>query len=246
MNPVANYITSTVSKAYSTYAKRYIQMADVILYLVNRKSFSSMLNFTVSEIINQIENKQFSTKRPEMIYDFYRDFDVDIEGEILDLFDKNESNLEINNKISNLNSDSKNDLILLLAKWSSVAQWSCWDARLFLYLEPYLEKNVKNVDEFLEPELWHNFHHQMSIFDQRSFTESVVLDWMNRREKLGESMEPSEDPKILPTMNSHNELSKLLFNFIKKSSHPELELMIGRDYLDSESWYLGRNKISNF
>ena len=86
----------------------------------------------------------------------------------------------------------------------------------------------------------------MSIFDQRSFTESVVLDWMNRREKLGESMEPSEDPKILPTMNSHNELSKLLFNFIKKSSHPELELMIGRDYLDSESWYLGRNKISNF
>ena len=46
-------------------------MADVILYLVNRKSFSSIIDFTVSEIIDQIENKQFSIKRPEMIYDFY-------------------------------------------------------------------------------------------------------------------------------------------------------------------------------
>ena len=73
------------------------------------------------------------------------------------LFDKNESNWEINSKISSINSDSKNDLILLLAKWSSVAQWSCWEARLFLYMEPYLEKNIKNVDEFLEPELWHKF-----------------------------------------------------------------------------------------
>ena len=82
--------------------------------------------------------------------------------------------------------------------------------------------------------------------DQRFFSESIVMDWMDRREKLGETMEPSEDPKILPTMNSHNELSKLLFNFIIKTSYPDLDLMIGRDYLDSELWHLGKNNIGSY
>ena len=121
-----------------------------------------------------------------------------------------------------------------------------WPQKVLFRSEPFLEEKVINVDNFLEPKIWKSFYNQISIFDQRSFTESIVMDWMDRREKLGETMEPSEDPKILPTMNSHNELSKLLFNFIIKTSLPELDLMIGRDYLDSELWYLGKNKIGNF
>ena len=113
-------------------------------------------------------------------------------------------------------------------------------------MEPFLEKDIISVDEFLEPKIWHIFQHQLSKLDQRFFTESIVLDWMSRREKLGETMEPSEDPKILPTMNSHNESSQLLFNFIKKTSQPELDLMIGRDYLNSELWHLGKEKISSY
>ena len=221
-------------------------MADVILYLVNRDSLHSILNYTVSNLIDLINKKELTIIRPNFIPDFHRDFDVDIEGEILDIFDKNASLLEGEEIISDINYEFKNDLILLLAKWASVAQWTCWDARLFLYVEPFLEEKVINVDNFLEPKIWKNFYNRISIFDQRSFTESIVMDWMGRREKLGETMEPSEDPKILPTMNSHNELSKLLFNFIIKTSLPELDLMIGRDYLDSELWYLGKNKIGNF
>jgi hypothetical protein len=171
---------------------------------------------------------------------------VDIEGDILDIFDKNENLLVTNDKISDITIELKNDLILLLAKWSSVAKWSCWDARLFLYIEPFLDKKVMNIDDFLEPDIWKNFHNNISKLDQRSFTESIVIDWMTRREELGETMEPSEDPKIIPTMNSHNELSKSLFSFITKNSHTELDLMIGRDYLKSELWYLGEVKIESF
>ena len=238
--------SSTLSKAYSTYAKRNIQMADVILYLVNRKSFSLILNYTVSHLIDLLNKKELSIIRPQIDSEFHRDFDVDIEGDILEIFDKSEDSIDTTKKISDINSEFKNDLILLLAKWSSVAQWSCWDARLFLYVEPFLEKDIISVDEFLEPKIWHIFQHQLSKLDQRFFTESIVLDWMSRREKLGETMEPSEDPKILPTMNSHNESSQLLFNFIKKTSQPELDLMIGRDYLNSELWHLGKDKISSY
>jgi len=221
-------------------------MADVILYLVNRDSLKSILNYTVSNLINSINEKELNFIRPKIFPDFHRDFDVDIEGEILDIFDKNESLLEGEEIISNINYEFRNDLILLLAKWSSVAQWTCWDARLFLYVEPFLEKNVINVEDFLKPKIWKNFYNKISTLDQRFFSESIVMDWMHRREKLGETMEPSEDPKILPTMNSHNELSKLLFNFIIKTSYPELDLMIGRDYLDSELWHLGKNNIGSY
>ncbi len=246
LNPVANHVVLTVSKAYSTYAKSNIQMADVILYLVNRDSLDSILNYTVSNLIGSINQKELTNIRPKIFPDFHRDFDVDIEGEILDIFDKHESLLQGNEIISNINYEFRNDLILLLAKWSSVAQWTCWDARLFLYVEPFLNKKVINIEDFLKPKIWENFHNQISILDQRFFTESIVMDWMDRREKLGETMEPSEDPKILPTMNSHNELSKLLFNFIIKISYPELDLMIGRDFLDSELWYLGKNNIGSY
>ena len=149
-----------------------------------------------------INKKELTIIRPNFFPDFHRDFDVDIEGEILDIFDKNASLLEGKEIISDINYEFKNDLILLLAKWSSVAQWTCWDARLFLYVEPFLEEKVINVGNFLEPKIWKNFYNQIYILDQRSFTESIVMDWMGRREKLGETMEPSEDPKILPTMNS--------------------------------------------
>ena len=115
-------------------------MADVILYLVNRDSLDSILNYTVSNLIESINEKELTLIRPKIFPDFHRDFDVDIEGEILDIFDKNESLLEGNEIISNINYEFRNDLILLLAKWSSVAQWTCWDARLFLYVEPFLEK----------------------------------------------------------------------------------------------------------
>jgi hypothetical protein len=221
-------------------------MADVILYLVNRDSLDSILNYTVSNLIESINKKELTIIRPKKFPDFHRDFNVDIEGEILDIFDKNESLLEGKEIISNINYEFRNDLILLLAKWSSVAQWTCWDARLFLYVEPFLEKKVTNVEDFLKPKIWKNFYNQISILDQRFFSESIVMDWMERREKLGETMEPSEDPKILPTMNSHNELSKLLFNFIIKTSYSELDLMIGRDYLDSELWYLDKKNIGSY
>ena len=61
---------------------------------------------------------------------------------------------------------------------------------------------------------------------------------------MGETMEPSEDPMILPTMNSHRTLSESLFLFIQEYRNQGLQLLIGREFLDSEKWNLGGSLIS--
>ena len=78
----------------------------------------------------------------------------------------------------------------------------------------------------------------LSKTDKKSYSESVVLDWMSRREELGETMEPSEDPRILPTMSSHSNSSELLHIFLDSFDSKNISLLIGREYLEYESWSL--------
>ncbi len=59
-------------------------------------------------------------------------------------------------------------------------------------------------------------------------------------------MDPSMDPRILPTMESHQDSSGSLFDIIDKSRRESLPLLIGREYLDPFSWYLGDQNLSDF
>ena len=136
------------------------------------------------------------------------------------------------------------ELGLLLAKWCSSAQWRCWEARLFLYVEPILDGPVSDSDDFLLPGVWEQFSEALSRTDRSSYSESVVLDWMSRREEMGETMEPSEDPMILPTMESHRTLSESLFNVMESLRRAEMELMAGREFLEAGRWMLGRSTLS--
>ena len=218
-------------------------MVEVILYIVDRHYLSSLLNTPISQLIVTLNNGELRKNRPSAYSDFHRDFDVDLEGELLELFDRNLELFDADKNILNQHSELNNDIYLILAKWSSTAQWSCWDARLFLYVEPYIDSPITGASDFLRPSIWDQFQDSVSKLDQKTFTESVILDWMNRREKLDETMEPSEDPMILPTMNSHNNLSKSLFNFIKYSKNHDFDLLLGREYLDSELWYVGHKSL---
>ena len=66
---------------------------------------------------------------------------------------------------------------------------------------------------------------------------------MNRREKLGETMEPSEDPRILPTMSSHSSTSELLHIFLNNLDSKNISLLIGREYLEYELWSLNGDSL---
>jgi len=218
-------------------------MVDVMLYLVDRAGLNDVMSMTVREIHSSMEDSSLRKSRPDADSRFHRDFDVDLEGEVLELIDGS-ADLERGEKISQSTGDSSMELRLLLAKWCSSAQWRCWDARLFLYVEPLLDGPVKDSDDFLVPEVWDQFSEALSRTDRSSYSESVVLDWMSRREGTGETMEPSEDPMILPTMESHRTLSESLFNIIESHRRSEMELMAGREFLEPGRWMLGRAELS--
>tara|TARA_B100000482_G_scaffold101018_1_gene72811 strand:- start:1813 stop:2496 length:684 start_codon:yes stop_codon:yes gene_type:complete len=214
-------------------------MADVILNLVHHSNFQKLVSMTLQELFEKVEDSSLRNYRPELDSRFHRDFDVDLEGDIMEWSDKI-SDLVISETIYSqpIKESEIAELTILLAKWCSFSEWRCWDARLFLYVEPMLEYNIPNSNDFLKFSLWEDFMSSLSKTDKKSYSESVVLDWMSRREELGETMEPSEDPRILPTMSSHSTSSELLHIFLDSFDSKNISLLIGREYLEYESWSL--------
>ena len=214
-------------------------MADVILNLVHHSNFQKLVSMTLQELFEKVEDSSLRNYRPELDSRFHRDFDVDLEGDIMEWSDKI-SDLVISETIYSqpIKESERAELTILLAKWCSFSEWRCWDARLFLYVEPMLEYNISNSNDFLKFSLWGDFMSSLSKTDKKSYSESVVLDWMSRREELGETMEPSEDPRILPTMSSHSNSSELLHIFLDSFDSKNISLLIGREYLEYESWSL--------
>ena len=214
-------------------------MADVILNLVNHSNFEKLVSMPLKELFQKVEDGSLRDFRPKLDNRFHREFDVDLEGDILEWSDNNSDLIMSKTILSQSIKDSNiAELTILMAKWCSFSEWRCWDARLFLYVEPMLEYNISNTNDFLKFSLWEDFVSALSKTDKKSYSESVVLDWMNRREKLGETMEPSEDPRILPTMSSHSNASELLHIFLNNLDSKNISLLIGREYLEYELWSL--------
>ena len=218
-------------------------MVDIILLLVYRDAFDSLCSKPLGELLEGMEGRALRTLRPEPDARFHRGFDVDIEGDVMEWFDA-KGNLDPSKPLAEqgLDSESTCELALALARWCSFGEWSCWDARLFLYLEPLLGRNLSG-EEFLQQQVWSEFSDSLSRADRVSYSESVVLDWMSRRQNLGETMEPSEDPRILPTMESHRSASESLFDFLSRVHSEGLSMLIGKELLEPWLWSLDSQSL---
>ena len=218
-------------------------MVDVILLLVDREAFDSLCSKPLGELLEGMEGRALRTLRPEPDARFHRGFDVDIEGDVMEWFDA-KGNLDPSKPLTEqgLDSESTCELALALARWCSFGEWSCWDARLFLYLEPLLGRNLSG-EEFLQQQVWSEFSDSLSRIDRVSYSESVVLDWMSRRQNLGETMEPSEDPRILPTMESHRSASESLFDFLSRARSEGMSMLSGRELLEPWLWSLDSQSL---
>jgi len=204
------------------------------------------MSIPLRDLFNGIEDQTLRDIRPELDIRFHRDFDVDLEGDILEWSDKN-SSLDLDKSIimQTISNEKISELGILLAKWSSESEWKCWEARLFLYLEPSLNRPIENSDEFLLFSIWNDFASALSRTDKKSYSESVVLDWMERREGFGETMEPSEDPRILPTMAAHKSSSELLHIFLDNLQSKDISLLIGREYLEPTLWSINGASLAD-
>ena len=218
-------------------------MGDVILLLVDREGCDSLCSKPLGELLEGRETRALRALRPEPDARFHRSFDVDIEGDVMEWSDTKD-NLDHSKPLAEqgLDSESSCELALALARWCSFGEWSCWDARLFLYLEPLLGRNLSG-EEFLQQHVWSEFSDSLSRIDRVSYSESVVLDWMSRRQNLGETMEPSEDPRILPTMESHRSASESLFDFLSRARSEGMSMLIGRELLEPWLWSLDSQSL---
>ena len=205
-------------------------MVDVILRLIDSNALNRLRSMSIEQLVLAFESGRLGDERPAGDPRFHRSFSVDIEGDFLEWADK--SNGQIDATAS-----------LILCNWSSVAEWRCWDGRLFLYVEPILQDSFEDADAFLNSDIWARLTAELSSKDRQSYSESVILDWMQRREQLGDTLNPDEDPRILPTMESHKSLTESLFDFIELSQEGGLNLLIGREYLEPEEWILNGEKL---
>ena len=169
-------------------------MVDIILRLIDSNALNRLRSMSIEQLVVAFESGRLEDERPTGDIRFHRGFSVDIEGDFLEWADK-----------SNGGKDAAASLIL--CDWSSVAEWRCWDGRLFLYIEPVLEERFENTDEFLNADVWQRLTSNLSTKDRQSYSESVILDWMKRREHLGDTLNPDEDPVsythlTLPTIYS--------------------------------------------
>ena len=206
-------------------------MADVILRLVDLAALERLRSMSVDQLVLTFESGRLAEERPAGDPRFHRGFAVDIEGDFLEWADAADDGLDA-------------AASLILCDWASVAEWRCWDGRLFLYVEPLLDERLEGAEVFGSAEIWQRLATALASSDRESYSESGILDWMERRQKLGESLNPDEDPRILPTMESHRTLTESLYNFIELSHDPRLTLLIGREYLSPEDWVLGETRLA--
>ena len=64
-------------------------MADVILNLVNHSNFKKLVSMPLQDFFEKVEDGSLRDYRPELDNRFHREFDVDLEGDIMEWSDKN-------------------------------------------------------------------------------------------------------------------------------------------------------------
>ena len=90
-------------------------MVDVILHLVDRGLLDELMAMRVDEISSAMEATSLRVSRPEADPRFHRDFDVDLEGEVLESIDDSDG-LGEGSSLAEEESDSAMELSLLLAR----------------------------------------------------------------------------------------------------------------------------------
>ena len=230
---------------------------EMKLLLISKKSFTDICMLSWSEVYDLMSKQKLRDSRPKLDDFLSHIFSIDAEVELLDWMDdidveENFKSLGILDAISKLFEVGKIgmelacDGVMKLLEWCCIGYWDVWEGRAFLYLEILLDQSVENVDELYSTEVWENVLSRLPNMTENEYTELVILDWMKRRDKLGETLDESFDPRILSTHQSHTNLTKKLHYAISLlAENSDLELLLGREHLPSHQWRYGVPKVKD-
>lgn len=220
---------------------------DMIGLLVHQPTLEMLLNQPWNDLKQAMEAGLLRKQRPAQDAVLTTTFAIDVEADFLDWMDAHpvDGNDDARTVLSKM--DEGPEGLLHLMQWASPGQWEVWEGRAFLYLEAALGRPAEDIHELYTEAVWQSTMDRLAGVSQEEFAERVVLGWMDRRKELGETLDETQDPKIVPTFEAHTRASKALVHTVNRANREEeLVLIIGREHLEAAKWGHGGWNLSAF
>ncbi len=197
------------------------------------------------QLSEALSKGELRSRRPEGIPNLDRAFDIDAEAEFLDWFDDHpidwtDAGFLSDLSAADLSREDASEGLRLLSELASPGSFRCWEGRMMMYLDVLLEREIRDIDDLYSDHTWLEAILAVERSDAVGFSEEVVMRWIRTREDLGETIDASKDPRILPTMEVHQSTSDKLHRTLQTANIPELHLMVGRDWTDASAWGQGQ------
>ena len=210
---------------------------DMIGLLVHTPTLNRLLDLPWSELKSGMEKATLRTLRPVQDTALTTSFAIDAEADLLDWMD--DQSVDATESCGRLLADLENGAegLLDLMKWASPGQWEVWEGRAFLYLETATGEEAEDIHELYTEERWTAALQRLHGLSEEEYAEQVVMDWMERRKALGETLDEALDPKIVPTFEAHTRAAKSLIHTVNRAMNDDdLVLIVGREHLEASKW----------
>ncbi|MCH1540872.1 MAG: hypothetical protein L7S56_05500 [Candidatus Poseidonia sp.] len=220
---------------------------EMVALLLDTNVFSHIIKTPWDELKSSMESGVLREIRPEQDSQLKTSFAIDAEAELLDWMDTHGSlgGTPMSEALTTV-SDGEEGLLLMM-KWASPGAWEVWEGRAFLYLEVAMRTAVDSIHDLYTAPTWVAVSQALTGIAANEFSERVVLDWMERRKALGETLDELEDPKIVPTFEAHDRASKTLVHAVNRVALDDsLVFIIGREHLEATKWGHGDWNLSNY
>ncbi len=220
---------------------------ELVLLLVDTPSLEMLLERSWTELYQGMEKGQFRDQRPPFDGRLKRTFDIDCEAEILDWMDSvgTEHTGTVLEVLRTLNDGVQG--LLHLMEWSSPGAWEVWEGRAFLYLDVALGRTIADSEDLYAESTWEALVHRLKGIPEEEFSELVCLDWMGRRKELGETLDESEDAKIVPTYEAHDRAARaLVYTITLCDTSSTLVGILGREHLKAGQWGHGQWNLRQY
>ena len=211
---------------------------ELVLLLVDRARLGALLERTWEDMDASMESASLRHERPDVDERLVRPFDIDAEAEWLDW---SEAQTNVNRSLPLHEAlptcDDGEEGLLHLMRWASPGAWEVWEGRAFLYFDVLLGRDVAHVDDLYAESTWSAIMTKGGQRTETELVEAVVLDWMQRREALGETLDEHRDPRILPTHEAHVRATGSLWHALARLASEEgLVGIVGREHLTATAW----------
>ena len=219
---------------------------DIVLLLIDGPGLAALVHRPTQEVHALMAAGGLRGLRPAPVPALDRRFDIDLEAEWLDWYEAEVGPggeaplLELLSERvggASLGLEQAADGLLLLAHWMSGGAWEAWEGRARLYAEALLGAELDHIEWLDEPATWLDVGRRLTAMGPDEAAEVVVLDWMRRREALGETLDELRDPHILPTMQRHQAASSRLHAaFVAAETSTGSHWVLGREHLPAHQW----------